>query len=218
MRRLAQPFLILALLLALAAIPAIAGPNSSLGVVTGADRANVAQVAAVDGTSVYDGDYITTQSTGAIRLRLGQSQLVLGGNTIITLHKSDAGVYATLLSGMVRFSIVPGSPIEVRALDSHSLIVRAKGEAAAIGQLSLVSPTVFEVGSTKGDLAVSVEGTDHVVAESTAYRVHMEEADGGPVNPTGRRGCFWIWFPVALVVTGTAVGLALAFFCSPSKP
>ena len=218
MRRLAQPFLIVAVALTLASIPAFATPTTSLGVVTGADRASVAQTVAIDGTSVYDGDIISTQPTGAIRLRIGQSQIVLGGNTTITLHKSEAFTTVTLLQGLVRFSSVPGSPIEVRGLNSHALVVHAKDDAKVVGQLSLVSPTVFEVGSTKGDLAVSVEGTDHVVAESTAYRVNMVEEDpnGGP-NPAGRRGCFWIWFPVAVVAIGTGVGLYFAFV-SPSHP
>lgn len=219
MRRLAQPVLFVGLVLILASIPALAGPNSSLGVVTGAERANVAQVAAVDGTSLYEGDIISTQPTGSIRLRLGQSQLVLAGNSTVMLHKTDSGVYATLLQGMVRFSSVPGSPIEVRALDS--LVVRAKGDTAAIGQLSLVAPTVFEVGSSKGDLAVSIDGTDHVVTESTAYRVSLDDPNGNGdpqrKKSPGRRAAFWIWFPVALVAGGTTIGLILAFM-SPSKP
>ena len=217
MRRLAQPFLGVAFALTLACIPALAGPSSSLGVVAGADKANVAQVAAVDGTSVYEGDIVSTQPTGAIRLRLGQSQLVLAGTTTIMLHKTDAGVYATLLRGSVRFSLVPGSPLEVHALDSHSLVVRTKGDAAAIGQLSLVSPTVFEVGSSKGDLAVSIEGTDHVVAESTAYRVSTDDGNGNSIVPGGKRKAFWIWFPIALVAAGITIGLVFAFL-SPCKP
>jgi hypothetical protein len=215
-RRLAQPVSIVALALIFASIPALAGPSTtSLGVVTGAEKANVAQVAAVDGTSVYDGDIISTQPTGAIRLRIGQSQLVLAGNTTVTLHKTDSGVYATLLRGLVRFSSVPGSPIEVHGLES--LVVRAKGDTAVIGQLSLVAPTVFEVGSSKGDLAVSIDGTDHVVAESSAYRVSLDESSGRDNHSPGRRSLLWIWLPVGLVAAGTTVGLILAFM-SPSKP
>jgi hypothetical protein len=214
-RRLAQPVVVLILALTFASLPALSAPNSSLGVVTGSDHASVAQVAAVDGTSVYDGDVVSTQPTGSMRLRMGTSQIVLAGNTSVMLHKSDAGVYVTLVQGVVRFSMTPGSPVEVRALDS--LVVRAKGENAAIGQLSLVSPKAFEIGSTKGDLAVTVGGTEHDVAESQAYRVSLEEPDGGAANPAGRRGAFWIWFPIALVAAGVTIGLVLAFM-SPSKP
>ena len=122
---------------------------------------------------------------------------------------------ATLVRGMVRFSSVPGSPIEVRALDS--LAIQAKGDTHVVGQLSLVAPTVFEVGSSKGDLAVSIDGTNHVVAESTAYRVSMDEANGGSTNSPGRRGAFWIWFPIALVAAAIAIPLVLVFE-SPSTP
>ncbi len=216
MRRLAQPILIIALAITFASIPALSAPSASLGVVTGAERANVAQVAAVDGTSVYDGDILSTDPTGALRLRMGSSQLVLAGNTAVMLHKTEAGGYATLLRGMVRFSIVPGSPMEVHALDS--IVVRGKGDSAAIGQLTLESPKLFEVGSSKGDLAVTVDGTEHDVAESQAYRVSLEDSDnGGATNPAGRRGAFWIWFPIALIAAGTTIGLVLAFM-SPSKP
>jgi hypothetical protein len=214
-RRLAQLVSIVVFALTLASIPALAGPTTSLGVVTGADKANVARVAAVDGTSVYDGDMVTTQPTGAIRLRLGQSQLVLSGNTTVMLHKTDAGVYATLVHGMVRFSSVPGSPLEVRALDS--LVIHAKGENQVVGQLTLLAPTMFEIGSSKGDLAVSLDGTDHVVAEATAYRVSMDDSSGGSNNSPGKRGAFWIWFPIALVALAIAIPLILVFE-SPSTP
>ncbi len=215
MQRQAQLIAIVALALTLASIPAFAGTNNSLGVVTGADKANVAQVAAVDGTSVYDGDVVSTQPTGTIRLRMGQSQIVLAGNSTVMLHKTDAGVYATLLHGMVRFSSVPGSPFEVRALDS--LVVHAKGDSQVIGQLVLMSPTAFEIGSNKGDLAVSLAGTDHVVAESTAYRVSLDDSNGGPVSSPGKRGAFWIWFPIAMVALAVAIPLIFVFE-SPSKP
>jgi hypothetical protein len=214
-RRQAQLVSIVALALALASIPALAGSTTSLGVVTGAEKADVARVTAVDGTSVYDGDIVSTQPTGAIRLRMGQSQLVLGGNSSVMLHKTGTGVYATLLRGMVRFSSVPGSPLEVRALGS--LVIHAKGDTQVVGQLSLTAPTVFEVGSSKGDLAVSIDGTDHVVAESTAYRVSMDDANGGSNNSPGKRGIFWIWFPIALVTAAIVIPLVLVFE-SPSTP
>ncbi len=215
MRRFTQIVVIVALALTPASMPALAAPTNALGIVTGADKAVVAQVAAVDGTSVYDGDIISTQPTGAIRLRLGQSQLVLAGNTTVLLHKKDAGVCVTLLHGKVRFSSMPGSPIEVRALDS--LVVRAKGDSVAIGQLSLVAPNIFEVGSSKGDLAVSIDGTDHIVAESSAYRVGLDELIGDPTGSYGKRMAHWIWLPILMVPAATVISL-IPVFESPSKP
>ena len=217
MRRLAQYGFLLVVALTLASIPAIAVPTAPLGVITGAAQATVSHVSAIDGTSVYEGDIISTEATGTMRLRFGTAQLVLGGNTSVLLSKSDSGVTATLLKGMVRFSTVQGSPLDIRAL--NSVIVRAKGDTTAIGQLSLVAPTTFEVGSTKGDLEVTVDGTDHVVAESTAYRVSLNDSNGGGgiTNPAGKRSLFWVWFPIAVTAVAVAVPLIL-IFRSPCAP
>ncbi|MFZ0820523.1 MAG: hypothetical protein WAM91_10665 [Candidatus Acidiferrales bacterium] len=215
MRRLAQPILIVLLAQSFAPAPVFAGTTTSLGVVTGADKAIIGRATAVDGSSVYDGDTISTARTGTIRLRLGQSQLVLGGDTTVTLHKTDAGICATLQRGILRFSSVTSTPIEVRALDS--LVVRAKGDTAVIGQVSLVAPAIFEVGSSKGDLLVSIDGTDHVVAESTAYRVSLDESSDGTTAQHGKGAPSWIWFPVLLAPLAIAIPVNVILE-SPSIP
>ncbi len=215
MRRRSHCYSIVALALTLASIPAFAGQSTSLGVVVGAEQAVVAQVAAVDGTSLYDGDVISTQPNGAMRLLLGQSQVVLAGNTSILLHKAEAGVCANLLRGMVRFSSVPGSPIEIRAL--NSLVIRPKSDSAVIGQLSLLAPTVFEVGSNKGDFIVTLGGTDHVVAESKAYRVSLDESNDGSRTPPGKTSALWIWLPILLVAPAIVIPIIFVFE-SPSSP
>ena len=45
----------------LAAVPAIAGPSAPMGIVTSAQKAVVGHVNAVDSTSLYDGDILTTE-------------------------------------------------------------------------------------------------------------------------------------------------------------
>jgi hypothetical protein len=206
---------IVLLALPFALLPAFAGPTTSLGVVTVADKAIVGWAIAVDGTSVYDGDTISTARKGTVHLRLGQSQLVLAGNTTVTLRKTDTGICATLQRGLLRFSIVASTPIEVRAL--NSLVIRARGDSPVIGQLSLVAPAIFEVGSSKGDLLVSIDGTDYLVTESKAYRVSMDESDEGPTPPNYVKPPTWVWVPVSLAPLAIAIPLVSAFE-SPSNP
>ncbi|HUK30582.1 MAG TPA: hypothetical protein VLV89_05665 [Candidatus Acidoferrum sp.] len=208
MRGLAWFILILAFAGTLAPMPALAGATVFVGVVTGADRAVVAKVPAVDGTSVYDGDTVSTEPAGALRLRIGNSQIALAGSTTVTLHKIETGVYVKLLQGTVRFSSVPGSPIEIRALDS--LVVRAKGDSAAIGQLSLKATNVFEVGCSKGELAVSFQGANYVVAESTAFRVILDEPNGVPLISKATGAAHWFWIPVLLATPAIAIPAILA--------
>src|ERR1700691_4037612 len=115
----------------LAAMPAIAGPSAPMGIVTSAQRAVVGHVNAVDGTSLYDGDILRTDPTGALRLQFGGSQMVLTGGTTVSLNKTDAGVTATLLTGSIRFASVPGSLLEVRTL--KAVVIRSKGDQPAVG-------------------------------------------------------------------------------------
>jgi hypothetical protein len=201
----------------LSAVPAIAGPSAPMGIVTSAQRALVGHVIAVDGTSIYDGDTFSTEATGAVRLQFGGSQMVLTGGTTVSLNKTDAGVTATLINGSIRFSSVPGSLLEVRAL--KSVVIHSKGDQPAVGELTVTGPTSFQVGSTKGALDVAVNGVDHTVDASTAYNVNVDGDNGGGQSGSPRAAgtSGGIWIAVAAIAAGTGVALWLAFR-SPSKP
>lgn len=213
-----QVFAILVVSIAMVAAPALATPSSSMGTIVGAQKAMVGQVSVLDGTSIYDGDRLRTEATGNMRVRFGGSQMVLGGNSDVTLHKTESGSSVTVLRGDVRFASVPGSSLEVRAL--NRVVIRAKGDQPAIGQLSLINDNAFQIGSTKGDLVVSVNGIDHVVAESTAYRVNLDDANADPQNSRSPRAAGTsggIWLAIGAITAGTIVALVLGFE-SPSKP
>lgn len=202
------------------AVPVLAGPSAPVGIVTGAQHAVIGHLAAVDGTSIFDGDTIATEAAGAMRLRFGSSQMVLNGNTEVTLHKTDTGVSATLVRGNVRFLSAPGSILEVRTL--KNVVIRPKGNEPATGQLSLIGPNVFEVGSTKGALDVSVNGVDHEVDEAKAYRVDVDSAPdpsgGAGQNSTlGAGTSGGVWVAVGLIAAGTTAAIIIACM-SPSAP
>lgn len=212
-----QIFAILLMAVSLAAMPAVAGPSAPMGIVTSAQKAVVGHVNAVDGTSVYDGDILRTEPTGALRLQFGGSQMVMTGGTEISLNKTDAGVTATVVTGSVRFASVPGSLLEVRTL--KSVVIRSKGDQPAVGELSLTGPASFQIGSTKGALDVSVNGVEHTVDASTAYNVSLDgdNGGGGQSSPRAAGTSGGIWIAVAAIAAGTAVAIWLAFR-SPSKP
>jgi hypothetical protein len=214
----AQILTILILAAGLAALPAIAGPSSApMGIVTSAQKAVVGHVNAVDGTSLYDGDILRTDPTGALRLQFGGSQMVLTGGTAVTLNKTDAGVTATLMTGSIRFASVPGSLLEVRTL--KSVVIHSKGDQSAVGELSVTGPDSFQIGSTKGALDVLVNGVEHTVDASTAYNVSLDGSadNGGQKSPRAAGTSGGIWIAVAAIAAGTGVAIWLAFR-SPSKP
>jgi hypothetical protein len=211
--------LLLAVACIFAAIPAAAGPSASMGVVVGASNASIGHASAIDGTAVYDGDTVSTEANGAMRLQFGASQIYLSSNAIVTFHKTDTGVEAVLERGNVRFATAPGSPLTLRALNDH-VGIRSKGNMVATGQLSIISPNVFEVGSIKGDLDVSVNGNDREVDESNAYRVTVPDSEpsggGGAPSTPGAGASYGIWIPISLIIAGTIAAIVLAVI-SPSK-
>jgi hypothetical protein len=212
-----QVVMVLVVVAGLAAIPALAGPSAPMGIVAGAQHAVIGNVAAIDGTSIYDGDTLATEATGALHLRFGASQMILSGNSEVTLHKTDLGVSATLVRGEIHFASMPGSLLEVRTL--KSVVMRAKGNQPATGQLTLVGANVFQVGSTKGDFDVSVNGVDHEVDQSKAYQVTVDDGTGGSGSSStpGAGTSGGVWIAIAVIVAGTITAIVFAFL-SPCKP
>src|SRR5580658_6834900 len=86
-----QVVLALVLVAGLASLPVLAGPSAPMGIVTSAQHAIIGNVAAIDGTSIYDGDTFSTDATGALRVRFGASQMVLGSNSEVSFHRTEAG-------------------------------------------------------------------------------------------------------------------------------
>ena len=128
---------------------------------------------------------------------------MLGPGTVVKLVEAAHGVSLNLQHGVVRFSAA-GSPMELRAL---AAIVHLGDDAS--GQLSIVGPSEFQIGSTKGNLDVDIDGTDKVVAESTAYDVTLEPVPGDPQTAGGGR-VRGLWILISLIAILTALGLYAA--------
>ncbi len=184
MRRIvpALSFALVFLALVFCANPVLAASTAAapVGVVMVSQGAQVSQVTAQNGTSLYAGDTLNTDADGSLRVRFGTSQLMLGPATVVKVAENKNGVALVLQHGIVRFSAA-GSPMELRAL---AAIVHP-GEDAS-GQLSIVGPSEFQIGSTKGNLNVDIDGVDKVVSEATAYDVTLE------ADACGSADC-WRW-------------------------
>lgn len=204
MRRNVPALMIVALVVcfAFSANSALAAPKVSapVGVVMLGQGAQVSQITAQNGTSLYVGDTLSTDATGSLRVRFGTSQLMLGPQTVVKLADSTHGVTAVLQHGIVRFSAA-GSPIELRALEA---IVHPQADAS--GEMMVVGPREFQIGSTKGNLTVDIDGANKIVAESTAYDVTLEPMPADPQTQGGGKvKGLWILIGGILVLTGLAL-------------
>ncbi|HET9400290.1 MAG TPA: hypothetical protein VFO34_05000 [Candidatus Acidoferrales bacterium] len=195
--------LILLLGVAVTCSAATTGANAPLGVIVIGQKAMLGSVPIADGTSLFDGDTVSTQDQGSLRISLGAAQVWLGQNSALSLHKTATGVEARLETGMMRFSGAAGAPLEFRVLDA---LVRPKQPTAA-GQLAVITPTEFQVGSTSGTLTVDVDGDVRTVEESTAYDATLSSADPQMPQVAGRRHFILLWVIISLIAFGTVFAI-----------
>ena len=164
--------LALTLLAVVCATPVWTSPASpQLGIVVFAEHAHVGTAAASDGSTLYVGDKLTTESTGSIQVRAAAARFLLAGDAIATLSSDGAPLAATLTAGTATFST---SAARAFTLHFANAAIRANTDLPTVGQVSVVSSRELLVKSMRGSLAFSAGGETRVVAEGTAYRVILD--------------------------------------------
>lgn len=192
----------------------IAAQNPPVGIVVLGQHAFVAGMSLGGGTSLYDGDSVSTQSKGSLQIRIGASQIVLGENANLSLHRAEHSVTADLGAGTIRFSCAAGAPLEIHALGA---VIRGRAGVSA-GQIAIVGPNEFQVGSLSGALIVSVDGDTRTIAEGNAYDATLDSpADPQAPIPTARRRRILYFVIIPLIAFATIYPL-LRLTLSPSAP
>lgn len=188
----------------LASAASVAAP---IGVVLFSAGAQISQVDAASGTSLYAGDILSTGASGSLRVRFGKSQVMLGAHSTAKVDRDDTGVAMILQLGTIRFSAA-GDPLSIRALDG--VIVRPIQNSAA-GQLLLIGPAEFQIAATKGSLEVEIDGEKRIVAESTAYDVKLQPLSFDlDTQHAGKRKRKALWIIIPIILISTALGLTLS--------
>lgn len=207
----------LILFLALGAIgtgAATSAANPPLGIVVVGQHALIGAVPITAGTSLFDGDSVSTQARGSLQIRVGSSQILLGENASLALRRTDRTVAIDLQSGSMRFSGAAGTPIEIHALGA---IIRS-GAAGSSGQIVVLGPNEFQIGAISGSLTVNVNGDTRTVPEGAAYDATLDSpADPQAPVPTAKRRQILYWIIIPLIAFGTFYPVYRATM-SPSKP
>jgi len=133
-----------------------------------------------------------------------------------------------LTSGSATFSTANAKAFVVHF---STATIRPNTDEPTVGQVTVVGAREFVVKSTRGALAVTVEGETRVVAEGSAYRVILDPtpaeaaaasapaagnpAPSGPPVSAGTSKFVWYAIAAVAVVTVFAVHAALE---SPDRP
>ena len=204
-------------LLAMAMAFFLAGTNGSgkadaLGVVVLAERANSGSEAAAEGTTVFDGDRLSTEAGGALRVQVGGDIVSLADQSSVMIHRggSEAGMEfeAELVSGGVTLSIAKG---EIAEIVEGGARVRSQAVTRGVVQVRMIGPKELVVFAERGAAEISYHGETETIAEGKSYRVLLRaDEDGAPGDPSakkaGKRGKVLLLIAVgAAAVAGIAL-------------
>jgi|SRR5580700_1456688 hypothetical protein len=203
-------------------------PSTQLGIVVFAEHARVGTGPISVGSTVFGGDNVSTESTGTLQIRAGAARLLLANASAATLTREDSPA-AILTTGTATFSTANS-----RAFTLHfrNATIRANTDEPTVGQVSVLGPKEMVVRSTRGALAVTVEGETRVIPEGSAFRVVLDPtpaevaAAGAPAagGSSGRSGppvsagtSKFVWYAVGVTALVTFFAIQEAVE-SPDRP
>ncbi len=209
-----------------------AGPSRPkaipLGTVTQAEQAHLGATEASVGSTIYDGDRLSTDSGGVLRASGIALTLQLDSNSSVTLRGApvpEGDIQAELGSGTVIFSSGQASNIAVLA---DGALIRPAAHAFTVAHIRVTSPKELRIYAQRGALDFSYHGQSAVILEGTAYRVLLDpserEIDAAAESGRGRNPPAKGHVKFLLLTIGIAAGGAIAMMRhrhhmeSPDRP
>ncbi len=226
-----RQFLALALASSLAAHPS-ALPAAPLALVAHADRAHIGDAGASAGTTVYDGDRLSTEARGSLRITSPSLSLHLDPQTTLTLHQPaiphPAATTIDLASGTLIFSTTPTASLAVLA---DGAVLRPASGSLTMATIKIISGRELHVFAQRGALEFSYRCETEVVEEGKSYGVLLDPSDteiayASRLNPDQDRKKHGKHRPVFLfIMIGAVVGAGIPILVrelespdSPSRP
>jgi hypothetical protein len=146
----------------------------SLGVVIHADRAHVGEAVASEGSTIYEGDRLSTDSGGLMRIDSPALRLQLDAQSTVTLRRAatpQADIMAELASGTLVFSAARDSNVLIVADDA---MIRPIPNAPVVAHVRVVNLRELRIYAQRGALEFSYHGDSQTIPEGAAYRVLLD--------------------------------------------
>jgi hypothetical protein len=208
---------------ALVTAPVLEARAAVVGVVVQANRAQLGGAAAASvGTTIFDGDSLSTAADGSLRMRAGAALVYLGSESGVTLKQSAGGAEAVLNRGLIVLSAVKAGTVGILA---NGASLRPAADVPTIAQVRILGPKELHVVAERGAIQFTYNGESEVIPEGASYRVVLDPPANMPAaqqapEPTKksgkyRKGFLFLLFGIAGGATIWAVHEALE---SPDRP
>jgi hypothetical protein len=195
--------------------------------VTHADRAHVGEAAASVGSTVYDGDRLSTEDGGGLRVTATGVTLQLEARSELVLNRS-AGVGGSVIGELASGTLVISSrPTSTVLIVARGASIRPAGNAPTIAHVRVVNSKELRISAQRGAVEFSYYGESVVIPEGKAYRVLLDPSEketaaafgaehDNKAPPRRRRPTF------LFVAVGLAVAIAVVVvrheLASPDRP
>jgi hypothetical protein len=148
-----------------------------LGTVTHADRAHLGQVEASVGSTIYDGDNLSTGFDGSLRITARTVTLQLAAESSLTVRQPprlDGGISAELAAGILIFAAAPNANVSVAADDAS---IRPAANASIVTYVRVVNQRELRISTQRGAVEFSYRGEREVIPEGKTLRVLLDPSE-----------------------------------------
>jgi hypothetical protein len=144
----------------------------SLGLVGRAQKAHIGEAALTEGSTIYSGDYVSTEDGGSVLIRIGGLTLELQASSAAHVYRTPYGAIAELDRGTAVYT-TPGGR-ENLVIVASDVRVTPVLSVADLGRVTINDPCNVTVYSQRGQANVQAGSESHFVEEGKAYRVRAE--------------------------------------------
>jgi hypothetical protein len=196
-----------------------------------AERAHVGEAGASPGATIYEGDHLSTEVGGVLRVAgVGLSlQLASQSHAVLRVRPAEPGklggkMEAELVAGTLIFSTTSAGDIAVNA---NGASVHSARCSPAVGQIAIVNRKELHVYAQHGVLQFSYKGETTTISEGRNYRVLLDPGDneiGGipetdPSNkPPGQQHHTFLLVAIAVGLAAIAIPVLIHLSESPHRP
>ena len=173
MRQIIRSSSLTALLFMLGLVPPLLAkspaPNPALGLVTKSAGGSIGGASAPEGASVYSGDYLSTEDSGSLSVRVGPISFQLESSSALHIYSAPYGAVVELNRGTIIYT-TPGTN-ENLVIVASDVRVTPEPSLSNLGRVTIDNPCEITVYSQRGRANVQAGKESRVVEEGKAYRV-----------------------------------------------
>jgi hypothetical protein len=211
-----QHLLAIAMAFISAGVPGGSGSKlEAVGVIVEANHASLSGHSASEGTTIFDGDQMSTEAEGSLDLQIGQAVFHLADRSSAVMHdilhdsasNSVRQFDVELLSGAAVLSVTAANSGGIAACGAR---IQPIPQTRGIVRVQIAGPHELVIYAKRGAAQISYRGETENIEEGKTYRVRLSADDeggqGGAITKSSGHSSKLLL--VVAVVVGAATAIA----------